>query len=471
MDEVSHLSSVSFLDFGPSRDGFLVHSHTGERVRVGGGLWRLAFSDAGMAYLRPLQGNRYAAIWANDVFNKSLHMHGDVYSVYSKSDKTTTVLEANNDSVEKVFKHECSGGRCFRAEIYAFSMPKTCQGDTLFWVLPYIQDYVWGQDLHNRWICRNFKSWQAWLSEIGFEDVHLLVRQSLKSKTASAKHYQVEVPAASLLSRESEFSIASSAMVPLLAAWACNAQMKKNTISETNAAALLKVLLDAVLGRWTFWIMTPGKTLISIEDGKVNMHSLGALLPSLKRRANHMDQLVAVDEVLIHLVAMWKCSRARDRVGEAVIQDLIQGLSIGVKNLLECCDDLPCWLQSGHASLPVLHFSTSRPRRISISKKVALAVEVASSPVVKNKQQILAVENVIAVRDGLSPPMKAKSAARFSKATMFQYWIAGRSLFQDLGHVSLACDGGRVAGFELEIMGIYSQEKEVGMWCPPQVHQ
>lgn len=69
---------------------------------------------------------------------------------------------------------------------------------------------------------------------------------------------------------------------------------------------------------------------------------------------------------------------------------------------------------------------------------------------------------------GLPATINPRSAQRFCRDTMYQYFLKGREVCKIAAHASLALDGGRVSGDNLEVIAYYNGAADLAMWCPPQ---
>ena len=78
--------------------------------------------------------------------------------------------------------------------------------------------------------------------------------------------------------------------------------------------------------------------------------------------------------------------------------------------------------------------------------------------------------NLYSTRNGKkSDAIGPKTASKFVQAVMYQYWIACRRAFAGALHVSISLDAGRIGGDDIMDTAVYSTEKRIGCWAPPQV--
>lgn len=121
------------------------------------------------------------------------------------------------------------------------------------------------------------------------------------------------------------------------------------------------------------------------------------------------------------------------------------------------------------AELPTLRLQSKRPRRVAMGKKVQVVGMAAATPGVSNVTTFVAAERALCKRRLEPLPVDARSAARFVKSVMYQYWLSCRELFHNRRHVAISCDAARVAGDDLMSMAYISTEANCGCWGPPQV--
>ena len=433
------------------------------------GQWLLCFSPEGKGFLVPDAGETAESCWVNTLFKRSVHDDMGSTIIFDRELRTKCAVEdlASEMSLQ-VFRHSWNHIE-FHSEVYDFEIPKGALNNKIFWAVPWVQNAVWGNDTHNRWVCRNCKTWLRWLESLGFDNAEVHIRFSTKSLVAQAKARSGEVSARMLLSGEQEYSISNICLLAMLAGWGANALMRSCGDSMANASRLLSVLVDAFVGEWTFVFRTPAGIQLKLVSGIVDRVHLLEVVPTLRRRLGHATDGIPIADLLLQLMSIFKCTRASAAVGESTLTDLLQGLLLMLHHNIESSRDLPCWVEAGHSGLPVLRLQTARPRRISIGKKQSISLEVVASPQLKRASQLLAAETAIALRDGAAPPVNPKSVGRFSRTNMFQYWLASRGLFAKPTHISLCCDGGRVAGEELELMALFSTAAMKGCWAAPQV--
>lgn len=101
-------------------------------------------------------------VWANDTLDLSLHtLGGDKAKcfIWSKSKATKTMVLPESPTIElAVFSHRCNEGT-FCSEIYVHSVPTAGAMATRYWTTPWLQNFLYQGNNHNRWACRNYASW------------------------------------------------------------------------------------------------------------------------------------------------------------------------------------------------------------------------------------------------------------------------------------------------------------------------
>ena len=119
--------------------------------------------------------------------------------------------------------------------------------------------------------------------------------------------------------------------------------------------------------------------------------------------------------------------------------------------------------------LPTLHLGTSRPRRISSARKRAMVEVAAATTGVSSVQQLMASAAALgsSSTSQYSPP-KAKSASKFSRDMLFNYWMVGRREMSGSAHIGISCDAGRIGGDDLLLSAVWSSSAVRGIWAPPQ---
>jgi hypothetical protein len=164
MEEVRHTGLVTLVDFGPGHSQLLWHRGTGEHVALAG-RWALSLAD-GLAMLTPEggPGDAEQPAWANAFLDTSLQKgpagtadEGKVF-IWSKSRQAHQDKAILGTQIRaRVFKHS-AGGVTFSSEVYEHTVP-TDALQRLYWTTPWLQDFILGPGMHNKWACRNYKSW------------------------------------------------------------------------------------------------------------------------------------------------------------------------------------------------------------------------------------------------------------------------------------------------------------------------
>lgn len=434
------------------------------------GAWQLSFTDDGVGFISKVHPDACVK-WVREVFRLSLHENdaGDRF-LYDREANACLKLESlARQMTQMVFSYESADHGSFKSEVYVFQLPRTHPAARVFWVLPWAQTAVWGTNVHNRWVCRNSKALTSWLGFLGFTSPEQHLRHSMKSLAARARAHDENLESGDLFSGEQEFSVTTSGLLAILAGWASKSLMKSTETSPWLARQVLSTIYEAIVLDGSFVWATPGGRRLAITDGSLDGDAMKEQSPQLKRKLGGLGQYIQIGDALVRLMCCWKTARGPAPSAALELEDYIQGLVYFGHDCAEAGLDREPWSR-GHASLPVLRLATScRPRRVSMGKKVSMATEVASSAQLQKCSQLVAAEQVIARRDGRPDPVQPKSAARFVRDRMYQYWLATREMFAERTHITFCSDGGRVAGQELELVAIYDVRRHMGCWGPPQV--
>lgn len=167
--EASHRECLRLVAFGASWPHFLRHSLTGEVVQLET-YDVLDFDEEGVGFVAcsddTMCGDLVApqVAWANDFLDLSYHLPepGAERSEPLVFSKKTGLSEWAGDLEARVevlsFKH-LAGGAAFAAEVYYHHLPKA--GVCFWWAAPWLQDAVFGSNMHNRWICRQYDQWHG----------------------------------------------------------------------------------------------------------------------------------------------------------------------------------------------------------------------------------------------------------------------------------------------------------------------
>jgi len=182
--ELSHVGLVLLVDHGRQQQQALWHTGTGEVVLLQDR--RLLAIENGIATLRREQADDSSeeadefeegrAQQVGELFNLSLHekvVNGEVVPdsafIFNKAEGNSALYtELAIDIVPKVFDVNNQNGQ-FKCEVYEFVVPPGYTGHKRAWVCPFVQQAVWGNDCHNRWICRHYKAWLALGRPLGYE--------------------------------------------------------------------------------------------------------------------------------------------------------------------------------------------------------------------------------------------------------------------------------------------------------------
>lgn len=300
-----------------------------------------------------------------------------------------------------------------------------------------------------------------------FPDAH--IRRSAKSLTSLARASgQQALPTTVQFSSEEEFSLSTVALVLLCASWAAISSRCSSDATRSvafNAKGLLHVLVDKALGdsdiEWTL-SMSSGSVAVAVNRGTVDLSA--TLGQTCLARSRLTTGPTSIGDALISMVAIMKTSKHSESVALArsLCHQFCGLLFLMVETQVELKDH-------NSASLPVLRLSGGRrPRRISTAVKLDIVEAAGQSSNIQTPAELVAASEVLSKRAGLSEPVKAKSANRFIRSSLYQYTMSARSMWSSVRHVSLATDAGRVSGDDLQLQVYYSQEADIGNWAPPQ---
>ena len=161
--EWSHNGRLRLVDFGEKRPQVLFHLVTGEAAPIDAFRARLEIED-GVGYLEPIVHSSEAEVdeqsfWANDILEFGIHGPPDETVsesfIFSKLRKLETNLaEYSLGFFMRPLVHSTSDGFLV-AELYWFRRPVTTMYLKKFWVLPRVQDFIYGVASSSRWACKN----------------------------------------------------------------------------------------------------------------------------------------------------------------------------------------------------------------------------------------------------------------------------------------------------------------------------
>ena len=143
----------------------LLHTGIGEVVLLPAGS-QLGFDDQGFGRIINPDGTPAEPI--STVLDRSLHcpLAGDAHRdirrqfVFCRTLSTSTlVCQLETQLKSKVFSTEdSSGSQSVCMEVYEFAIACCNAGWSRFFTMAFVQHYVMGADVHNRWVCRNYDS-------------------------------------------------------------------------------------------------------------------------------------------------------------------------------------------------------------------------------------------------------------------------------------------------------------------------
>ena len=190
MVEWSHRRFIQLLDWGPGHDQQLIHVATGESVII---KERSALSfddDEGLAFLEAEaaepDGNDTSK-WANSILDRSMHTTVEdgveKHFMVSRSQGTRTPWQSLLGDVQpSAFVCDGKDSGCLRLERYLRKMPAEGVWHRNFWVVPRVQDFIFGPSVGSKWICKSWHRFGEILrSAEGRNETKLCHRDSTKS--------------------------------------------------------------------------------------------------------------------------------------------------------------------------------------------------------------------------------------------------------------------------------------------------
>ena len=152
--EVSHLDAIRLIT--AVSPALLWHTKSGEVVPLAQGEWSLAFHEH-TAILHPVSSDLQPR-WANDVLDLSYHVTSggeeDEYFFHSKAKgESFHVVDSFIDMKVLAFVYSEERQGSWSSELYQHAYP-IVDGCRHFWCMPWVQQEVFGSDLHNRFLCR-----------------------------------------------------------------------------------------------------------------------------------------------------------------------------------------------------------------------------------------------------------------------------------------------------------------------------
>lgn len=163
--EVEHDGFVRLITFGNQGQQLLWHRGTAEVIQLPG-QWSLAYPDNIGELTSLTVADPGEPRCVNDFLEKSLHEidQDDLDDapvrrfVFSKTPETSEFIQLYGP----VRSHAVRLRNSFcdlKLEVYVHRYPPSDLGWCIFFTTPVIQTYLFGNQCHNRWACRNYDSW------------------------------------------------------------------------------------------------------------------------------------------------------------------------------------------------------------------------------------------------------------------------------------------------------------------------
>ena len=259
-------------------------------------------------------------------------------------------------------------------------------------------------------------------------------------------------------------------MLVMLLEWArCPRRPSEAKASQARKA---KEVLHAIVHRalvghtWAWSVPDLGKNLI-ISDGNLQAAALLSNTP-LRRRQISKDNKLPVADAMMELTSIVNSGGDSDAVG--VASDVVRALIGLITTIFEVYDNFDR-VRDNHGCLPVLRLMSQRPRRVPLAKKLDLVAGVSQSPALTNPGQIVAAQALSARRRGEGDLIDPRSARRFVRDSMYQYFVCVRKAWEHTACCNIALDAGSISSEELLIQAIADTDANICAWVPPQVSE
>lgn len=300
----------------------------------------------------------------------------------------------------------------------------------------------------------------------GVDDPNAHLRRSVKSLAAEARLGDAVLPTATLMSPEQEFSFSTLGILLLLVFWSVPPPQSYNDKKDTrcsSARRVLRVLLDFIFGaeKWNFEAHGGSFT---IAGGKVDAKAAMSNCKSL-----HWF----FEEGQIHLVDfLLELGRLGHRGSRLAIETKLEARAVMLALFGFASDIVEVYgkdsFSDASSSLPVLRLRSSRARRFSSARKLDLARRTQDADGVRKMEQFVASQEALAKRGDASSTVSFKSAYRFVRDNVFQYYLSARQFWKSAQHVGIVADCGRISGHDLMVNMAFSSEGRRGSWGPKQ---
>ena len=196
-----------------------------------------------------------------------------------------------------------------------------------------------------------------------------MVRRSSKSLICEARVRKAEIELHTKFSSETEYSFSTDGLLLVLLDWACVSKKVNDNAQQVGekAAALLRIVVDAVIGKESFVFESVNSLrIIAIASGLIDC---GDLLGDscLSRCGVSKKPAVLFGELLLalgHLRAKHsQLTDDRKDFANSLVRDLVLLATLRFELVYEFTDSADM-----HLDLPMLRLKSHRPRRIPVGK-------------------------------------------------------------------------------------------------------
>lgn len=238
-----------------------------------------------------------------------------------------------------------------------------------------------GSDLHNRYTCKHFATWEYNIRKLELSDLAEHMRRSAKTVIAIAKKRKGEAGAIDQ-SSEQDFSLSTLALLGLLPTYitdTCTAVAESKRVAADRAALLLRAVLCLCCDAECVDIVMAGmRIVLHIVGGYVLLAPVFDHSPCLQRVLARFDERAQLAELLIALARIARrpasLSAATLEAARVVLVDLVGGIAVRFEIVVA-----RGLSERALVALPVLRLRSNRPRRVSVARTRAVSEAVAAT--------------------------------------------------------------------------------------------
>ena len=333
---------------------------------------------------------------------------------------------------------------------------------------------------NNRWICRHGKNLATWMVLMGFADGEQHVRPSKKALLDRYRMSGTGSPGGLAASPLEEFSVSSHGLICWASTWASNNQLKgwgdhRRLDLVKFSKQLLTSVLAMALDEGVYDVQVCG-SVVQVVDTSFDQDALEEAVPFLKRRMVCLRQpsgCVPFQTFLVFCVnLLWKNQQSVDlcTMLRELVVDLVSFAATACELMLHNLQALST--RDTYLDMGILRGPKGGTRRMSSGFKMAVINFAAGDQDIHDVGQLVAVQNALKRRQGEEPKGPSPKVAKtFRRTWLYNYWLRGRRTFESIRHINLSLDAVRVGGVKYLTIALWSAEKKLGMWMPPQVRQ